>query len=111
MPLRGNEMIRLTTPTHIFNFPNNVNPSELDWLKLTYAQEGRIVLEKNLSDMTISGQSVSVTLTQAETKKFKVTKEPVSVQLRVGIGDVAMATKIYQISVYEVLNSEILGEE
>lgn len=105
-------MIRLTTPTHIFTFPDNINPSELDWLKLTYAQEGRIILEKDLSDMTVSGQQVFVTLTQAETKMFKVKKEPVQVQLRVGIGEVAMATKIYQVPVYEVLNSDIItGEE
>lgn len=109
--LGDGKMIRLTTPTHIFTFPDNVNPSEIDWLKLTYAQEGRIVLEKDLKDMSIVGQTVSVTLTQAETKMFKVKKEPVQVQMRIGIGDTAMATKIYQVSVYDVLNNEILSKE
>lgn len=104
-------MIRLTTPIHIFNFPNNIDPSTIDWLKLTYAQNNRVILEKELDDMTIDGQSVSVTLTQAETKLFKAEKDPVQVQLRIGIGDVAMATKIYQVSVYDVLNSEILSKE
>lgn len=105
-------MIRLTTPTHTFVFPENIDPAELDWLRLTYAQNGNILFEKELEDMTIVGQTMSVKLTQAETKLFTAQNlnNYVQVQMRVGIGDTAMATKIFNVPVADVLNSDILPQ-
>ena len=103
-------MIRLTTPTHTFVFPENIDPAELDWLRLTYAQNGEILFEKELADMTIDGQTVSIKLTQEETKLFSAQNlnSYVQVQMRVGIGDTAMATKIYNVPVADVLNGEVI---
>lgn len=101
-------MIRLTTPTHSFVFPENVDPAELDWLRLTYAQNGVILFEKRLADMTIDGQTVSIALTQEETKQFSPAYPNVQVQMRVGIGEAAMATKIFNVPVADVLNDEVI---
>ena len=103
-------MIRLTTPTHTFVFPANINPAELDWMMLTYAQNGTILFEKELSDVTIVGQTISVVLSQEETKLFSAQSpnNNVQVQMRVGIGETAMATKIFNVPVADVLNSDVL---
>lgn len=103
-------MIRLTTPTHTFVFPANVDPADLDWLMLTYAQGGNILFEKELSDVEIVGQAVSVVLSQEETKMFSAQSpnSMVQVQMRVGINNIAMATKIFNVPVANVLNDDVL---
>lgn len=61
------KLIRATTPTHYFTFPEIAFARIL----ITYAQEGEIILEKNESDLTWNGNVASVTLTQEETNLFQ----------------------------------------
>lgn len=94
-----------TTPTHTFTFPFLAR--ECQEIKITYSQGCRIILEKHIDDLTLSGNSAQVTLTQEETFKFDETK-PVSIQARVLKNDYALTSDIKQVSIYRCLDDEIL---
>ena len=111
-------MIRATTPTHTFFF--DVDPEEsFQKILITYAQNGKIVLEKNKEDLSFSscesfdGKTVyiaSLKLTQEETNLFTAKpKGIVSIQIRAITPDGdAIASYISDISVENVLNDEVL---
>lgn len=108
-------MIRATTPTHTFTF-ENLDPTTFKALNIYYAQQGVEILCKTKDDCTFTTQDTdtktvylaSVTLTQEETKLFK-SKYDVEVQLRVlTADDRALATSKYKLSVWDVINDEIL---
>lgn len=58
-------MYRGTTPTLEFVLPFSADT--LATLYITIAQHGSTVIEKTLTDCTASGETLTVTLTQAET--------------------------------------------
>lgn len=103
-------MIRATTPTHRFTVP--FDPSEMKELLLSYAQHGRVVLERRKGELSFSTEEgeylLSHRLTQAETSRFRA-EEPVLIQLRVlsQAGD-ALASDPVTIRVEDVLNDEVL---
>lgn len=108
-------MIRGTTPTHTFTF-NTLDPSTFKVLNIYYAQQGVELLQKNKDDCTFNSKETedgtlylaSVTLTQEETKMFKP-KYKVKIQLRVlTADDRALATPEYEVSVWDVINDEVL---
>lgn len=108
-------MIRGTTPTHTFTF-NNLDPNTFKVLNIYYAQQGVELLSKSKDDCVFSTKETedgtvylaSVTLTQEETKMFKA-KYAVKVQLRVLTEDNrALATPEYEVSVWDVINDEVL---
>lgn len=108
-------MIRATTPTHKFTF-NNLDPSTFKVLNVYYAQQGVELLSKSKENFTFTTKETednilyiaSVTLSQEETKLFK-TKNDVEVQLRVlTADDRSLATPKYKLSVWDVINDEVL---
>ena len=108
-------MIRGTTPTHTFTF-NNLDPRTFKVMNVYYAQQGVELLVKEKESFTITEQetdqgivySASVTLTQEETLAFN-SKHKVEVQMRVLTADErALATKRYELSVWDVINDEVL---
>ena len=60
---------RGTTPTHTFRTSIDLTGAAV--LFITYMQAGKTILEKDLSDCTITSQDVTVTLTQKESLRFK----------------------------------------
>ena len=51
-----------TTPTHTFKLP--FNTKVIKELKITYAQDGQIKLEKRYKDCTLNEDEISIRLTQ-----------------------------------------------
>lgn len=109
-------MYRATTPRHTFIF--EVDPLEtFKSILITYAQCNRIILEKTEADLspvtteTVEQKTVYSThlvLSQEETKKFNA-KTNVMVQVRaLTPNGEALASEQMSISVYEVLNDEVL---
>lgn len=92
-------MRRGTTPTHVFTVP--VEADTITALSLVYAQNGMIVIEKGLSDVTVSGKTVQVSLTEDETLKFF--SGAVEIQLRIGIGSKRMASDVIKVAVGDIL--------
>lgn len=110
-------MIRGTTPTHTFTF-DKLDPRTFKVMNVYYAQQGVEVLVKNKSDFTFSEEdtdkgtiySAAVTLTQQETLGFN-SKHKVELQLRaLTSDDKALATKKYELSVWDVIDDEVLEE-
>ena len=99
-------MIRGTTPTHQFVVP--FDTSVLSEVLITYAQDNKLVLTKNIKDCTIEQDVISVTLTQEETLRFD-SDHHVKIQLRaLTTGGDALASQIITRSVGDVLNDEVL---
>ena len=99
-------MIQGTTPTHKFNM--QIDPAIIKSLSIAYSQHGDVVLKKELKDCTVSGNSVSVKLTQAETLAFN---ENANVQLQVRVltnGGDALASRIMQVPIHMILDKVVL---
>ena len=100
-------MIRGTTPTHTFNIP--FDTSAVDEIKITYAQDDDVILEKHTSDCTLDGATISVTLTQEDTFLFNC-KKAVEVQIRIlTVGGNALASIPEKVGVSKCLDAEVLA--
>lgn len=98
-------MIRGTTPTHIFNV--NVDLSEAEVIYITYKQSDSIVVEKEKADCTVTGETISVKLTQEDTLKFNTA--PVEIQIRARFPDgSAIASNIMQTTVTRILKGGVI---
>lgn len=98
-------MYRATTPKHTFKLP--METSLIDSLIISYAQKGKVIIEKHLEDVDLEDNSITVTLTQEETNLF--TKScTAQVQLRIKVGEYVHASDIMEIKVNDVLNDEVM---
>lgn len=94
-------MRRGTTPTHIFH--TGVDLREADVLYVTYTQNRKVCVEKDISDCTITADSVEVQLSQAETLSFGAYGE-VYIQIRAGFPDGSrIASNIIKTTVETIL--------
>lgn len=100
-------MIRGTTPTHTFTF--SVDLSDVKDFVITYAQQGKIVLEKKKNDCSISENKIVVTLTQEETLAFDH-GTMVEMQAKVlTTGGTVLASNIFTTHADRILNEEVLA--
>ena len=77
-------------------------------IRIVYAQNTRTVLVKNTEDVTIGDKSVSVRLTQEETRRFSPTgNADIQVRILTVQGD-ALASDIIRVPVQDVLDNEVL---
>ncbi len=105
-------MRRGTTPTHEFEIIIDGTPLDLDLIdevEIVYCQHGIEVLKKNKSMCSISGNIISVTLTQEETFLF-TEFAVIEVQVRVltNLGTVP-ACEILKLNCERCLSGEVLG--
>lgn len=99
-------MYRATTPTHVFVL--QIDTADIKELKVTYSQNDKIILEKGLNDVITEGDEIRVTLTQEETNMFEAHMKA-DVQLRImTTGDKVLASKIFKLTINEVLNDEVI---
>ena len=93
-------MRRGTTPT--LTISTDIDLTEANNFYLTFKQGDRIIFEKTLTDVTITEDTVSVWLTQAETLALKDGRM-VSFQIRATLGDQKVASNIMTAKVEEIL--------
>lgn len=98
-------MYRGTTPTFSFELP--IQASTLTKLSITFRQPGGESIEKTLNDVTRSGQTVTVTLTEAETLSLKAART-LDIQLRAGVGDTRLASQVWTVPVKQILKDGAL---
>lgn len=99
-------MIRGTTPTHIFRIP--FDTGQLKEIRISYAQDDKVLVEKTTSDCSLSDDKITATLSQEDTLKFSHRKA-VEVQLKVLTTDgCVLANNVIRVSAEEVLNDEVL---
>lgn len=100
-------MRRVTTPVHKFTFP--IDPTTFEQIVVTYGQKNKKIFEIHKADMTFDNYTASVKLSQEETKLLDA-RLPVQIQLRgLTYSGNAVASKIFEIPIGEVLNDDILG--
>jgi hypothetical protein len=100
----GGAVYQATTPTHTFNLP--FFAETISKLVLTYKQKGKVILEKNESDVTLSEKKITLVLTQEETNLFE--PDIAFVQLRCKVGDKVMASNLVKIFVWNTFNREVI---
>ena len=102
-------MRRATTPTHTFSLPDDVAADSLSKALLTYSQNGKTILEKNLSDLNVDAgnNALSYELTQAETNLFAPGKALIQLRVKTNIGAV-LDSQIIWLTVKPALNSEAM---
>lgn len=99
-------MIPGTTPTHTFNLP--FETSLVQSVRVFYAVGGKVILEKNTTDVTLEGSKVVVKLTQDDTLKFKGF-ETVEIQLQVlSPSKDAFVSSMHRVGILQFLGSEVL---
>lgn len=100
-------MVRGTTPTLIFTLPFPV--STLSALYITISQHfENIRIEKSLEDCTVSGNDVSVVLSQEDTLKL-VDDRQAFIQVRVRTRDgTALASEMIPCAVEDVLKDGVI---
>ena len=95
-----------TTPIHLFNLP--FDTAMVDKVKITYLQNDKEVLTKSKADCKLEGKTISVTLTQEDTFRFKP-KEEVEIQIRVlTLGGEALGSIPIKVGVSKCLDDEVL---
>ena len=95
-----------TTPT-IQITVNDIKLSEMQSIQVVFEQKG-FILKKEISDLDIDENVISVALNQEETLKFQ--DGDCHIQLRMlSKQGVAIASPIKTIKVYRVLNKEVIA--
>ena len=99
-------MRRGTTPKLIFTA--DMDCEQIDKLDVSFAQRDEVVLSKGLADCTVSGNTVTVRLTEEDTLLFDSRKNPVRIQLRAGIGETRVASNIVHTTAEAILKDGYL---
>lgn len=101
------QIIRGTTPTFIFTFPQDFDPTEASSVLLTISAGSTPIVEKTEADLVIDTTSVSVYLSQAET--LAMPYSAVSAQINFLYGDGSrVATEIMTIPWGSNLHNEVM---
>ena len=94
-------MRRGTTPIHTF-IPD-IDLTGMEVLFITYAQDGKTILEKTIADVTYDGEKITVPFTQDDTLAFQTAKH-VEIQIRARFPDgSAVASNILKVPVERIL--------
>lgn len=93
-------MHRGTTPINIFR--TDVDLTNASVLFITYKQNGKVVLEKTIDDLSIHGEMVEVRLSQRETLLFS--EGIVTIQIRAKFQDGSViASSLIRTNAREIL--------
>ena len=98
-------MTRGTTPTLTFQLPFDAD--RLTKLSIAFSQDGDVVLEKDLDDVTASKQEITLVLSEEDTLLLS-SESSLYIQLRCGLGDDRMASDIIKTSVGAILKEGVL---
>lgn len=100
------EICRGTTPSVSAELP--FDTSELEEAYLSFAQNGRTVFEKDISDMELSGETLTVRLSQADSLKLSAAYTT-QIQLRCVFPDgSAAASEIVTVSTGAILKDGVI---
>ena len=99
-------MIQGTTPKHTFNL--DIKTELIDKLRISYEQNGKIILSKEKKDCTIGESAISTSLTQEETLKFDAPGNA-RIQLHATTTNgKALVTRPLSVPVYILLDKAVL---
>ena len=99
------KLVRGTTPTFVLTLPFNAEAITI--LSVAFAQNGTVVVNKTLNDVTVSGKQITLTLNEDETLLFDDTTD-IEIQLRCGVAEKRYASYIMKYSVEGILLEGVL---
>lgn len=101
----GEKIPRGTTPTNYFNV--DLDLTEADAIYITYVQKGEVVFEKDISDITVEAERLSVKLTQEDT--LKLDEGEIEIQIRAKMSDgTVVASNIVKTTASRVLKDGVI---
>lgn len=98
-------MRRGTTPTITIN--TDIDLTDASNLFVTFKQAGVVIIEKTLSDVTVTTEAVVVNLTQDDTLALN-SRELLQFQIRATLGDEKVASNIMQSDVGRILKEGVI---
>lgn len=98
-------MRRGTTPTNTFKV--DIDLREAAVMYITYSQLGKTIVEKEIQDITIEEDTLSVTLTQEETLAFCAGEVEVQIRARFP-GGLAVESEIKKTTAERVLKEGVI---
>ena len=98
-------MYRGTTPTFTFTLP--IECETISRLSVAFKQGGKLLFERGLADVTMSGKVLSCTRTEDETLQLRGDPE-LQIQRRVGVGSARMASQVFRVPVDQILKDGAL---
>lgn len=101
-------MYKGTTPTFIFTFPEDFDPTEASKIIVTLSAKGVPVLEKTGEDLTVDETTVSVYLSQEESFRMPVGEVQAQINLLYADGS-RVATNIVRIDWSRNLHNEVMA--
>lgn len=97
---------RGATITNIFNVEEDFTSAVECYV--TYNQNGRTVLEKDIDEVTIEADKISVDMTQEDTLRF-IENRPVEIQIRIKMADqAALVSRIIRTTASELLKEGVI---
>lgn len=97
---------RGATPTNTFRV--HVDLTSAVVMYITYKQMGRTILEKDIDEITIESDKLTVTMTQEESLKF-IQNRPVEIQIRARLSDdSAHVSEIIRTTASELLKEGVI---
>lgn len=99
-------MVQATTPTFVLTFPGSVDPGDMENVYFSLVQN-TVNITKTSPDITISGQSVHVTLSQVDTVRLVPGAAKIQLNWTYPNGSRA-CSQIVQITVTENLLEEVV---
>lgn len=100
-------MFRGTTPKFTFRLP--IETDTITALCVSFRQVGNQSIEKTLDDCVLDGNTLTVALTEEETLSLRASMaRPLEIQLRVGVGETRMASKVFRVNVEQILKDGAL---
>ena len=99
-------MRRGTTPTH--EFVVDVDMTSATAIYITYKQREKVVLEKNIDDITVTDTKLMVTLSQEETLMFNINNiVEIQIRAKMDTGE-AIASNIIKTSAQRILKEGVI---
>ena len=107
----NNQLIRGTTPTFEITVKTEIDLHQVSEVWIYISQQNKVKVNKELEDVTFDyeNRKMSITLTQDDTLGLK--EGDAILQIRLLMGDVAMATIGHQIEVLPIYKDGVIGSE
>lgn len=99
-------MVQGSTPLHFFTLP--FDTQMIQSLRITYEQKKKVVLSKEIEDVSFDGKQIGLWLTQEETLEFEAVT-PVRIQLHVlTAGGRSLVSKPVSVPVHALLDRRVI---
>lgn len=101
-------MYRGVTPTFTFTFPTGFHPSDASTIIVTFSTVNQTLLELTGADVTIVDDTITVSLTQAQTLAFPDGSVRVQINFKYSGGG-RVATEIASVNWNRNLHNEVIS--